>query len=188
MNVIRNKAAEYIKIKPDANEDTDNIKSVNEDFPSTIKCETGKINPFCLAPPTHTGQLKPHMTKHTGEKPFSCEICDYKCYKKHDLRIHIRKHTDEKTFSCDFCVNKFYSRGNLKKHILTHTKEKPFSCNLCDFQCARQDNLNRHMLTHTGEKPFSCSICDYKCARKDCMKTHMLTHHKTHNKQETIII
>ena len=46
MNVIKNKATEYIEIKPNADEDTDNIGSVNENFPSTIKYEAEKINPF----------------------------------------------------------------------------------------------------------------------------------------------
>ena len=60
MNAIRNLTAEYIEIKPDANEDTDNTGSVNEKFPSTIKYEAEKINPFSF------------IRRHTQIKNKSC--------------------------------------------------------------------------------------------------------------------
>ena len=112
MNAIRNITAEYIEIKPDANEDTDNTGSVNEDFPSTIKCETGKINPFSFPPPTRT-----------DKKPVTCDL---KCSHKPDIEKHLLAHTNEKPFSCDPCDYKYSRRAVLNRHMLTHTGEKPF--------------------------------------------------------------
>ncbi len=162
MNVIKNKAAEHIKIKPDADEDTDNIGSVNEKFPSTIKYEAGKINPFSLHPPTHT-----------NKKPVTRDV---KCSQKPDIVKRMLKHTGDKPFSCNFCDYKFSRQAHLKSHILTHTGEKPFSCDLCNYKSTQRCHLKTHMLTDTGEKPFSCHFCDYKSCLRSDLKIHMLTH------------
>lgn len=33
-----------------------------------------------------------HMKSHTGEKPFSCTYCDYRCSHKHHLKTHMIRH------------------------------------------------------------------------------------------------
>ena len=58
-----------------------------------------------------------------GEKPFKCEQCDYRSYKK----------------SC------------VKKHEATHSQEKPFHCSFCD-HCSRfKADLDKHERIHTGK-------------------------------------
>lgn len=32
------------------------------------------------------------MSKHTGERPFSCHLCPHKCLTKWNLQLHMRKH------------------------------------------------------------------------------------------------
>ncbi|XP_069364417.1 histone-lysine N-methyltransferase PRDM9-like [Maniola hyperantus] len=126
--------------------------------------------------------LMRHLTSHTGEKPYSCNICNYKCAKSANLKSHMRTHTGEKPYSCNICNYKCAQSGHLKDHMRTHTGEKPYSCNICNYKCTRSDVLKSHMRTHTGEKPYSCNICNYKCAQSGNLKRHMKRKHSGEKK------
>eukprot|EP00808_Paulinella_micropora_P025115 g16236.t1 len=102
-------------------------------------------------------ELKKHMKKHTGEKPFMCSFCDYKSNRRASLQRHMRTHTGEKPYKCSLCDYKCNESGNLKSHMRTHTGEKPLKCSLCDYKSDRRAILKRHIKTHTREKPLKCS-------------------------------
>ncbi|XP_052745767.1 oocyte zinc finger protein XlCOF6 isoform X2 [Bicyclus anynana] len=118
----------------------------------------------------------PRVKTHTGAKPYSCEMCNYKCTKKSNLLQHMKTHTGAKPFSCEICNYKCARKHHLLDHMKTHTGEKPFCCEICNYKSARKHHLLDHMKTHTGEKPFCCEICNYKCAHKSDLKKHKRTH------------
>ena len=64
------------------------------------------------------------MLMHSGEKPFSCNQCSYKCT----------------------------VASNLKTHRFTHTGEKPFACKQCNYSCTTSGSLQSHMKKHNANE------------------------------------
>ena len=55
-----------------------------------IKLRTGQYQcPFCGRTMKNLGDIKRHMMRHTGEKPFACEYCNYSSIQKSSLKSHI---------------------------------------------------------------------------------------------------
>ena len=86
---------------------------------------------------------------HSGEKPFACSVCEYRCSSKSDLVVHER----------------------------VHSGEKPFACSVCEYRCSSKSHLVRHERVHVGEKSFTCSTnmersfvtsprCEVSCDRE----------------------
>ena len=68
-------------------------------------------------------------------------------------------HSGEKAFSCNLCEKVFKHKSNLNRHMVIHSGEKGFSCNLCEKAFAEKGTLKKHMVIHSGEKGFSCNLC-----------------------------
>ncbi|XP_061162375.1 zinc finger protein 236-like [Saccostrea echinata] len=118
--------------------------------------------------------------QHTGTKhAHQCSHCPKSFKKPSDLVRHIRIHTGEKPYSCEICSRSFTVKSTLDSHMKTHgTNHKKFSCHICCSRFSTKGSLKVHMRLHTGAKPFKCPHCDLRFRTSGHRKSHILGHLK----------
>ena len=90
-----------------------------------------------------SGNIKPRIRSHTGEKPYTCsyEGCDYAASHKSSLVHHLRTHTGEKPYRCFYEDCDF--AANVKCNLKTHQRLHHLIC--CDQQFDSKEALNEHI-------------------------------------------
>ncbi|KAF5298004.1 hypothetical protein FQR65_LT09815 [Abscondita terminalis] len=93
------------------------------------------------------------------EKPYKCNLCNYRTNRSNNLKGHSYKHFGNYPFNCNECDYKTYAKSLFIRHSRIHTDEKPYECKLCDYRCNDLCNLRAHMYKHSNDPTFRC---DYK--------------------------
>lgn len=125
-----------------------------------------------------------HQLKHTGEKPFACNMCTSRYTRKFSLTAHIKAahgYVDEKYFRCHICPKTFKTRNCLQIHMQAchdeTMEEEKLLCEICTKQLTKKA-MRRHLLSHSGMKNFACKQCEFKTYSESELKIHTKRMHE----------
>lgn len=150
---------------------------------------------ICRANFSRPYQLRDHLNKHKGIKPYRCRKsnCDAHFYGTR-ARISHEHNCGSTPLECQVCGKIFktkydflfliilipknlnfttFFRSRLTRHQTVHSEERKYPCGVCTKRFKSSYAANVHMRIHTQEKPFCCPVCAQGFAYKCLVKPHL---------------
>ncbi|KAF6214941.1 hypothetical protein GE061_009686 [Apolygus lucorum] len=116
---------------------------------------------------------------HTGEKPYACDICDFRSLQRNNLNVHRMGHITGKLYYCDSCKYRTGTRRDLNKHIKTMHISDELSNNLCDEDRRKRDPecpITSPTVNFCDAETYACDSCDFKTRTLNNLDCHLKIH------------
>ncbi|CAL8131567.1 unnamed protein product [Orchesella dallaii] len=137
----------------------------------------------CNTMVTANGLRRHIQSKHTGERPFQCDICKLKFARQDQLKCHSRVHSDKTYYNCSECGETFKFLATLNLHIeQAHTSEenrRKFHCTHCKESFVSKNKLETHKSQAHGiqrSMNFECLFCGKKMHSSTSLENHYRMH------------
>ena len=118
---------------------TNHGEKSKEPCKQTSQCRTCKmIFPSRLDVKRHRNKEHNKRTKHI------CPMCGKMMNSRHSLDDHISMHTGDLRFACQICGERFVQRSQYKRHVVRHIGIK-YPCSLCGHTYESPEYLRNHV-------------------------------------------
>ena len=96
---------------------------------------------------------------------------------KGHMKVHMARHSNEKNFQCDQCEFAGITNESLKKHLQRHNPDaSKYLCNECDYKSTDSCNFKAHKEVKHGSVVLSCEECDYNTKSRRSLREHKRKH------------
>ncbi|KAJ3661064.1 hypothetical protein Zmor_005485 [Zophobas morio] len=151
------------------------------------------------------GSLTDHMRKHSGEKAYSCDVCQEKFISKHYLKFHrtffhVKERDNQRTYVCNTCSRAFGDFNLLVNHRQSHSKpaytvvittptetksnndktpeaETAYVCEFCSRIYKTESCYLKHRQYHLTPFTLDCKHCHYSAPTKSELLRHVTLKH-----------
>uniref|UniRef100_A0A182SCC0 C2H2-type domain-containing protein n=1 Tax=Anopheles maculatus TaxID=74869 RepID=A0A182SCC0_9DIPT len=130
-------------------------------------------HPNCTMKFTSKQTMKRHyQVKHVFGKPYACDVCSERFWRKLQLKQHMVRHTGEYPHRCEHCNQGFVNLKSMRNHRCKRNAQK---CADCPKEFVRWSELVAHRrLEHPAE--FRCDQCDKLFHTKRNLNLHGRVH------------